>query len=243
MNVNQIKVNDYQILSSMNTTDLSTLSEADLKKELKRRERQKSEDRKAYKELVKQTVPDAILKLINISEQLSNAKTEIFKLFEDALQMKQSIYGVKEHQQSHTFSSEMGDITIGYRVNDGWDDTVNTGIAKVEKYISSLSKSEETAALVDMVFRLLRKDTKGNLKSNRVLELQKLTEQITDEEFRDGVDIISKAHKPVRSVWFIDAALHKDNGEKTNIPLNISSVDFAGDYEFNFENEADVNRN
>lgn len=220
----------------MNTIDISKLSAEDLKAELTRRETQKNEDRNAYKELVEQTVPTAVGKLLKASKMLSETKTETFQLFEDLLNLKHSIYGVKEKQQTHTFSSSEGEITIGYRINDGWDDTVNTGITKVEKYISSLSKNEETAALVEMVFSLLKKDAKGNLKSNRVLELQKLAAKIKDEEFKDGVNIISNSHKPIRSVWFIEAAKVND-GTKTNIPLNISSVDFENNYEFNFYSE------
>ena len=62
-------------------------------------------------------------------------------------------------------------MQIGYRITDGWDDTVNAGIAKVEKYISSLAKDTETAALVDMVFNLL----KMYLKQNQQMLLPHLT--------------------------------------------------------------------
>ena len=217
--------------------DLSSLSLEDLKKEMQRREQAKDADREAYKELVKEVVPKAIFKLASASEVLSNAKTETFQFFEDILKLKASAYGIKEGQQTHTFSTETGEVTIGYRINDGWDDTVNSGIAKVEKYITSLSNSAETAALVKMVFNLLKKDAKGNLKGSRVLELQKLTKEFNNEEFTDGVSIIADSYKPVRSVWFIDANLIDDNGNKTAIPLSISSVDFSQGYKFNFYND------
>ncbi len=217
--------------------DLSTLSLEELKKELENRENAKNADREAYKELVKEIVPKAIFKLAMASEVLSNAKTETFQFFEDILKLKANAYGIKEGQQTHTFSTETGEITIGYRINDGWDDTVNSGIAKVEKYITSLSNSPETAALVKMVFNLLKKDAKGNLKGSRVLELQKLTKEFNNAEFTDGVNIIADSYKPVRSVWFIDATLIDEHGNKTPIPLSISSVDFSQGYEFNFYND------
>lgn len=219
------------------TIDISKLSIEDLKAEMARRENAKNQDREAYKELVKEIVPKAIFKLASASEILSNAKTETFQFFENILKLKASAYGIKEGQQTHTFSTDKGEITIGYRINDGWDDTVNSGIAKVEKYIASLSNSEETAALVDMVFNLLKKDAKGNLKGSRVLELQKLTKKINNEDFTDGVNIISESYKPIRSVWFIDANIIDDNGNKTPIPLSISSVDFSEGYSFNFYND------
>ena len=217
--------------------ELKNYTPAQLKAALQAQENKKDEDRAAYKELVEQTVPKAIFKLCLASETLSNAKTEAFQYFEDILKLKAEVYGVKEKQQSHTFSFDGGEVQIGYRITDGWDDTVNAGIAKVEKYISSLAKDTETAALVEMVFNLLKKDAKGNLKGSRVLELQKLSAKFNDEEFTDGVDIISKSYKPVRSVWFVEAALVDENKNKTPIPLSMSSVDFSKGYEFNFYSE------
>ncbi|MBA4133377.1 MAG: hypothetical protein C0525_01505 [Flavobacterium sp.] len=252
MNLEDIEVKDALIINTnnMETTmekppvDITKLSAEDKKALMKQlvedeaaAERAKQSDREAYKELVEETVPKALFRLAAASEMLTNAKTDTYKFFEDVLSLKEKAFGIKEGQMSHTFRCETGEIQIGFRVMDGWDDTVNAGIAKVNKFIGSLAKDENTAKLVDVVFSLLKRDAKGNLKSNRVLELQKLTKEFDNEEFTDGVEIISKAFKPVRSSWFIEAALIKDNGEKVSIPLNISSVDFAAGYSFDFFNQ------
>lgn len=218
-------------------TDLTNYTAQELKDALAKIESKKEIDRQAYKELVEQAVPKAIFTLCAASEMISNAKTQAFQFFEDILKLKADVYGIKEKQQSHTFSCKGGEITIGYRVTDGWDDTVSAGIAKVEKYISSLATNKSTAALVDIVFNLLKKDAKGNLKGSRVLELQKLTKKIDDEEFTDGVNIISESYKPIRSVWYIEATLIGDDGTRTTIPLSASSVDFSQGYKFEFYNE------
>jgi len=144
---------------------------------------------------------------------------------------------------SHTFSNDKEEITIGYRINEGWDDTVTIGIEKVQNYISSLSTNKETASLVKIVFNLLKKDAKGNLKGSRVLELQKLTKEFNNEEFTDGVDIIASSFKPVRSSWFIEASLINENGTRTNIPLSMSSVSFLNGYIFNFFNQQNEQTN
>ncbi|MDA6068666.1 DUF3164 family protein [Flavobacterium sp. AC] len=217
--------------------DLLKFTPAELRAALAKKEAEKEEDRLAYKELVEQTVPKAISELSLASEILSKAKTQAFQYFEDVLKLKSDVYGIKEKQMTHTFSCEHGEITIGYRVNDGWDDTVNAGINKVEKFIASLARDKATAALVSMVFNLLKKDSKGNLKGSRVLELQKLTKDFNDEEFTDGVDIISKAYKPKKSVWFCEASITNDDSTKTPVPLSLSAVDFAAGYKFNFYNE------
>jgi hypothetical protein len=217
--------------------DLTKFSAKELKAALAKVESKKDNDRQAYKELVEQAVPKAIFTLCAASEMISNAKTQAFQFFEDILKLKADVYGIKEKQQSHTFSVKGGEITIGYRQTDGWDDTVSAGIAKVEKYISSLAKDVSTSALVDIIFGLLKKDAKGNLKSNRVLELQKLTKKIDNEDFTDGVNIISDAYKPIRSVWYIEASLIGEDGTRTPIPLSASSVDFSQGYKFEFYNE------
>jgi uncharacterized protein YjgD (DUF1641 family) len=222
--------------------DLSQLSEQELIDALAKMKNKKNEDREAYKQLVAEAVPKAIFRLSHASEVLSVVKKETFDFFENVLELKNKVYGLKEKQRSHTFSTEHAEITIGYRINDGWDDTVHVGVEKVRNFITSLAKDKETSALVDMVFDLLKKDANGNLKSNRVLELQKMTSKFNNDEFTDGVDIISKAFKPKRSSWFIDAYLLQD-GKRVNIPLNISSVDFAEGYEFDFFSKEDEHCN
>lgn len=219
---------------TVSTADLTGFTAQQLKEALAKIENKKNDDREAYKKLVAETVPKAVFKLCLISEMLSDAKTETFQFFETILDLKNQVYGLKEKQMSHTFSNEKEEITIGYRINDGWDDTVTAGIEKVQNYISSLSTSPETAALVKIVFNLLKKDAKGNLKSSRILELQKLTREFNNDEFTDGVEIIAAAFKPVRSSWYIEASLISEDGSKTNIPLSMSSVDFLGEYTFDF---------
>ncbi|WP_316633499.1 DUF3164 family protein [uncultured Flavobacterium sp.] len=223
--------------------DLTQFSANQLKEALMKIENKKNEERDAYKKLVAETIPKALLKLHKTSEMISNVKTETFQLFETILDLKNQVYGFKEKQMSHTFSNDKEEITIGYRINEGWDDTVTIGIEKVQNYISSLSTSKETASLVKIVFNLLKKDAKGNLKGSRVLELQKLTKEFNNEEFTDGVEIIASSFKPVRSSWFIEASLINENGTRTNIPLSMSSVDFLHGYAFNFFNQQNEQTN
>jgi len=216
---------------------IAQFTAAELKAALANIEAKKDQDRDSYKKLVLETVPKAMFQLCAASEVISEAKTKTFKFFEDILDLKNQVYGLKEKQQSHTFSTDREEITIGYRINEGWDDTVTAGIAKVEGFINSLSKDEETATLVSMLFNMLKKDSKGNLKGSRVLELQKAAADSKNEEFIDGVAIIAAAYKPVRSSWFIEASLIDEDGSKTPVPLSMSSVGFSADYKFDFFSE------
>ncbi len=209
------------------TKPISEMSDAELKAEMKRRESAKQEDRKAYKELTNETIPGIIDHLKTVSNWLKKAKLETFVGITDLLELKAKAYGIKEDQRSHTFTTASGDsITLGFRVNDGWDDTVGVGIAKVNKFIQSLAKDEDSAKLVKTINQLLKKDAKGNLKSNRVIELDQLTKDFDNQEFSDGVEIIKAAYKPVASCYFIEASTKSPSGKDVIIPLSISSVDF-----------------
>lgn len=208
--------------------DLSKLTEKELQEELKRRSKAKEENRKAYKDLVNEIIPTVVEKLKGLSAELSQAKTSTFQDLKGLLELKELAYDIKDTQQSHTFSDDNGNtITYGFRVLDNWDDTVTAGIDKVREFISSLAKDEATGKLVHAVNQLLKKDAKGNLKANRVLELTKLAEEWNDETFTDAVNIIRKAYKPVRSAFYIEASVTDAQGKKVNIPLSITSVDFA----------------
>lgn len=206
---------------------LSQLTPEDLTLEIKTRAEQKEDDRKAYKELVTTAVPELVGILQGLSQDLSIIKVTVFEGLKHLLDLKQDAYQVKQGQQSHSFSDDKGNgISYGFRVIDGWDDTVNAGIDKIKEVVESMAKDDNSAKLVTAVNKLLKKDAKGNLKSSRVLELRQLAEDFNDEKFTDAVKIIQDAYKPVRSAFFIEAYTTNAQGKKVYIPLSITSVDF-----------------
>jgi hypothetical protein len=207
---------------------------ADLQAEETAKQQAQKAEREVYKETVGKTVAETIKEMENISSLLSRAKANVFNNFSALLEMKKELYGYKEGQQSHTFTNALGQsIEVGFRQIDGWDDTVEAGIAKVNDYIDSLATNEETAKLVKFIQRLLKKDQKGQLKSNRVLELQNLAEEINSQLFTDGVNIIREAYKPVRSAYFIEASYKDETGKKQAVPLSITNVGFPEGLEIN----------
>ncbi len=208
-------------------------SEAELRAALREKNKAKEESKRAYKALVNENLPVIVGKLINLSEYISEVKTEVFKDFKDLLQIKEETFGVKERQQSHSFSLDTGEtIKIGVRVSDGWDDTVSAGEAMIVRYLDSLIKDDDTAFLVKTINGYLKKDDKGNLKSGRVLELSKIADERGDAEFIEGVDIVKKAYRPQKSCHFIDAYTTDELGKKKGIGLSISSVDFIEPLDF-----------
>lgn len=194
-------------------------------------------DRDAYKALVEERVPEVVKCLMNLEASLILSKAEAFNAFRDIIQLKQEVYGVKEQQQSHTFTSGDYSIQLGYRVLAGWDDTVNIGVAKVKKFITSQVDDEKTKHLVSGILRLLKTDKQGNLNPARVMEMKQLAEEWGDIELMDGVDIIMKAHKPHKSNWYIEARKPDSLLGSKAIGLSIQSVEFPEGFEFSFVNE------
>ena len=202
---------------------------ANLKKQILEEEAKEKAERKAkvegYKSLVDETVIKAMEKVKGISNQITTIKKEVFDDFKSILELKAELYGVKENQQSHTFTTTDGkiSITLGYIMLDSFDDTVHAGIEKVKKYIYRVVQ-DENSQLLEIVNLLLKKDKNGNLKASRVMELERIAGNIDDAELSEGVQIIKEAWKPQKSRTFIEAYYKDENGNKINIPLSMTTV-------------------
>ena len=183
-------------------------------------------EREAYKQLVDQTVQNAVAKLQNLSSEMERLKEEVFTEFATLIKTKNELFKTKSDRQSDTFTTADGtmSITLGNRVNEGWDDTVEAGIEKVKAYLKTLAKDENSAELVQVVMGLLAKDRKGALKANKVLELEKLAATSRDAEFIDGINIIKAAYRPVPTCQFIQVKLKDEEGKERKLPLSLSAM-------------------
>ena len=177
-----------------------------------------------YKKTVSELVEELFLRVQQVSKNIGGLKKEVYDTFMTVIDIKKELYNVKEGQNWHTFINEdmSKRITIGRNVTVGYDDTVNEGIQKVKEFITSLAGDDEkTQMLVNTVLRLLSKDKKGNLKPEKVLELEKLAEDYNNEEFTEGVKIIRDAYKPQYTKQFVKAEYKDERGEWQNVPMNI----------------------
>lgn len=226
----------------MKPIDLKQLSpeqKADLMEQLKsenaaKKNREKAE-RENYKMIANTTVGEQFLKLEQLSSMLSIAKADVYRQFAAIIELKQELYGAKSGQMSHTFTDDQGrSITIGWRQVDEFDDTLDMGIALISDYISTLAVDDNSANLVEMINKLLKKDAKGNLKPNRILDLRNLAEKIGNEQLSKGVEIVLAAYKPSRSVIFVEADTKTQQGAKQSVALSITSAPFPEGYAPNF---------
>lgn len=195
--------------------------------EEKARQTQYRDQRLTYKQMVSDEVTNMFPLLEKLSEQLAEAKKKVFDTLKTFISMKAELYDREEDQNRHSFSNQDGSITIeiGYNENDAWDDTVNVGIGKVNDYMQSLAKDKMSKDLVNMVMKLLSKDSKGNLKASRVIQLRQLADKNGDQALIDAIQIIQDAHRPVRSKEFVRCFYKKDNGEKAILPLSITDAE------------------
>ena len=116
-------------------------------------------------------------------------------------------------------------IVLGNYVTDGYLDTADEGIAMVQNYIKSLAKDEESQILVDMVTRLLSKDTKGTLKASRIIQLRRMAEKSGAAEFIEGVKIIEEAYQPQTSRTYLKAYCKDEKtGAWVQLPLGMTEA-------------------
>lgn len=227
----------------METIDINKLTpeqkrqlSAQLQAEQEAEKKALKENREAYKRMVADTVPEMFRVLASVNDKLQDSKKRVFEMSRDLIDLKKDAYEVKEGQQSHSFTSEDGkqSITIGFRVNDGWDDTLPTGMEKVKQFLQGRSKDKESQEMVEGINILLKKDKNGNLKSSRVIELNQWAEKIGNDLLKDGVRIIMDAYKPVKTCYFIEASYTDGTGKKQSMPLSISTVDFPEGTQIDF---------
>lgn len=185
------------------------------------------EARETYSKLVDDEVFKSIPLLLSISECIKDTKSTIYANFEAILDMKAEVLKLtKDNQRTHTFTHSNGKmrLTLGVYVVDAYRDTVNDGIQIVKEYIESLAKDADSRALVNAVLRLLSKDTKGDLKASRVLQLRKMANDSNNERFIEGVQIIEESYQPAISKTFIKAEQKDESGKWSIIPLGMTEA-------------------
>ena len=184
-------------------------------------------DRETYGQLVDQEIEQAIPILQELSGDIRTVKGKVLDNFRQILDMKAEVLKLtKDGQKSHTFTNSEGNkrITIGRYVVDGWRDTVEDGIAIVKESVIGLIKDVETKALVNQIMRLVARDQAGNLKANKVLQLDKLAAELNNDRLNEGIAIIKESHIPNLSKTYIRAEYQDESGMWRYSPLGMTEA-------------------
>lgn len=212
---------------TMSDKELEEFNQFKAEKGKKEAQEKAKAERETYKQMVDEEIDEAIPVLLCLSENIKDSKKSVLDNFKGILDMKSELFKTaKDDQRSHTFTNTKGDkrITLGVYVTDGYRDTVEDGISIVKEYIESLANDAKTKSLVNMVFRLLARDAKGTLKASRIVQLRKISDEIGDERFMEGVRIIEEAYQPAISKQFIRAEMKNENGMWISIPLGMTEA-------------------
>lgn len=215
----------------MDITKMTAAQRAELKAQLEAEERAEKQKREesiaAYKSSVDEFCRSKFTRLQALSKEMRRLKEEVFGDAETLIALKEDLFRTKSDRHSNQFTTSDGKITValGYRTNDGWDDTVNVGVDKVKTFIKSLAKDEDSAALTEMVMNLLAKDRKGNLKASRVLQLREIARKSGYPQLIEATDIIQNAYRPVDTCQFISVSYKDDKGVKQTLPLSLAAME------------------
>lgn len=186
----------------------------------------KNADYNTYRNLVDFQVEALFPHAEMISQQINAFKKNCYKSFEAAIELKRELYGSRvDENESHRFTNEKNDlaITIGNNYRDEWDDTVTAGIDLAKQRVEELAVDDNSRALVKVVLKLLSKNTKGELKASKVLELRQIAVEINDQKMMDAVEIIERAHRPSVSATYIIAEKKNAQGKWVKVPLSATS--------------------
>lgn len=215
----------------MDISQMTAAERAALREQLEAQERADSQKRQesidAYKKMVDEFCQDVFGRMKKVSDLMRAEKERVFAGADLLIEQKEALFKVKQDRHSNQFTTSDGKYTValGYRTNDGWDDTVNEGIAKVKEYLATLAATEEGAQAVSIILKLLTKDKKGNLKASSMIQLEQEAAKNGNPLFIEGVQIIRDAYRPVDSCQFISVSYKDDNGVKHTLPLSLASMD------------------
>lgn len=160
-----------------------------------------------YDSLRESFVKKTMKALTPLSDKIRQKKAEVLEEAAAIQALKAELLEIKgrDMPKSHTFTNNAGTmrVTVGVYETDGYDDTVEEGIAKVKGYIESLATDPKSQQLVKMVMSLLQRSANGALKASRVVRLRKLADESGDANFLEGVKIIETAYRPAVSRTYI----------------------------------------
>lgn len=215
----------------MDISKMTSAERAELMAQLEAEERAEKQKREndiaAYRNSVDEFCRGKFARLQALSDEMRRLKEEIFNDAETLITLKEELFKTKCDRRSDTFTTSDGRITIslGNRTNDGWDNTVEVGIAKVKEYLQSLAKDEDGAKMFEVVMKLLAKDRKGNLRAGAMIQLEQHARRFGDPLFIEGVEIIRQSYRPVDSCQFVSASWKDDHGIRHTLPLSLAAME------------------
>ncbi|MGE4589831.1 MAG: DUF3164 family protein [Acidaminococcaceae bacterium] len=219
-------------MEAINLDQLTPQQIEDLTKKLKEKQQLEADkrrrDREAYEELKDMAIRESFQLLNNLSKMIMEVREQVFNNFDDVLSLKQIVFSLTdeqmERQESHTFTSSDGQLSIiiGNNTVDRWDETVDVGITRVNEWLKSMAKDEESGKLVSFIHDMLKPNKDGVLKASRILDLSKKAAEFGDKKLIEAVELIREAYRPSKTSQYIKVKMKGDKGQDVYLPLSMS---------------------
>jgi len=214
---------DFKKLTDEQKKELRLQMEAEERAEKEAAQRLKTD----YEALKDEQVRASFKRLQNVSSSLGDEKVDIFNQFGSLIAMKKELFNLTDEQmelqQSHTFTSSDGKVSIiiGSNVIDRWGDDVAVGIERVNRWIDAKIEDQNSR---DIIRALLKPNSQGVLKANRVLDLSKKAREIGDTELIEAVNFIHDQYKPQMTSTYVKARYLDENQQWQWLALSMSAV-------------------
>lgn len=211
------------------TPDQIAELEAQIKAKKKAAEDKQKGEKTAYKQLQHEFVEMFFPKLLSIADNLKTAKTELYDSSRSILDLKKEVFKMTDEelseQKSHSFSNAnfSKTITIGHNNIDDWDnETASIGVARVNRWLKE-QVTENNKTFVGFVTNLLKPNSEGLLKANRVLELHNEAVNLGDAELIEAVELIKSSLRGKKTSTFVKAKFKNENGHDVWLQLSMSN--------------------
>jgi Glu-tRNA(Gln) amidotransferase subunit E-like FAD-binding protein len=211
------------------------LSPAELKQLLKEAEEQEKQElqerKKQYQQKRDQFVQEKVDHAKWLSSTLAHFKRNIIQngqqLHEEMLELFNAKRAdVEQIGKQFSLITEDGKykLTIEREAKVNLDESAEAGIQKIRNYMETHVKKRDKM-IYGMLEELLMKNKKGEWDEKLVAKLSKYEEQINNQEFSEGLDILRKAYREVDSSYYVRFyEKNAETGAWDNIPLQWSSL-------------------
>ena len=190
--------------SSQELKQLLQQVEEEEKEEMERKKRQ-------YKRKRDQFVQEKVEYAKELSRTLAEFKEKIISSGHELHDEMLELFNVKKAKEEDgkvgkQFSLITEDgrfkLTIEREEKTNLDESAEAGIEKIRNYMQTHVKQRDKM-LYGMLEELLMKNKKGEWDERLVAKLSKYEDQINNEEFSQGLDILRKAYRTVDSSYYV----------------------------------------
>ncbi|MDM1093397.1 DUF3164 family protein [Myroides odoratimimus] len=206
-----------------------TLSTADLRAELEKREAKEREVKEQSRIAYESMKEDVVMSLVHIAEAESQ-KLKDFK--SHAFESMNALYALLlEYSERRTgkgnFQVEYGDCKVEYRRQGiaSFDEKADQAEQHIIDFVTKRFENDQDTK--DLIMSLLERKN-GQLDVLLIQKLYTMESRFDDENWRKGIELLKESYQYNHSKDYIRFFKRNENGEWKSINLNFASLPYAG---------------